>query len=82
MDFLDIFALVILSILILTFVGGAVALGALPGMIAKKRGHPQASAINVCGWMGLLTLGILIPIAFVWAFTKPVNIHVEPLQSS
>jgi Protein of unknown function (DUF3302) len=41
-------------------------LGGLPGSIAARRGHPQAAAINVCGWMGLITL-VLWPIAMVWA---------------
>lgn len=41
-------------------------LGGLPGSIAKARGHPQTAAINVCGWMGLITL-VLWPIAMVWA---------------
>ena len=26
-------------------------LGSLPGSIARSRGHPQADAINICGWM-------------------------------
>ena len=45
-------------------------LGSLPGSIAKSRAHPQAEAINVCGWMGIITL-VLWPIAMVWAFLLP-----------
>ncbi len=45
-------------------------LGSLPGAIARSRGHPQADAINVCGWMGILTL-VLWPIAMVWAHISP-----------
>ena len=41
-------------------------LGGLPGSIARVRGHPQAAAINICGWMGLITL-VLWPVAMVWA---------------
>ena len=44
-------------------------LGGLPGSIAAARGHPQAAAINICGWMGLITL-VLWPIAMVWAHLK------------
>ena len=29
-------------------------LGSLPGSIARSRGHPQADAINICGWMAAL----------------------------
>jgi len=58
-----------LAVLCILTVGIAVALyklGGLPGAIAAARGHPQATAINVCGWMGLVTL-VLWPVAMVWA---------------
>lgn len=45
-------------------------LGSLPGSIAASRGHPQAEAINICGWMGIMTL-VLWPIAMVWAHLTP-----------
>jgi hypothetical protein len=41
-------------------------LGCLPGDIARARNHPQATAISICGWMGIITL-VLWPIAMVWA---------------
>lgn len=68
MVMLDYFALLILLVLFLTAAGGVLLLGYLPGKIARRRSHPQADAVNVCGWMGLLTLGILLPVAFVWAY--------------
>ena len=49
---LNIFALIVLSILLLTGVAIWVALAALPGQISKKRNHPQAEAVNVGGWLG------------------------------
>jgi hypothetical protein len=45
-------------------------LGSLPGSIARSRGHPQAEAINICGWMGIITI-VLWPIAMVWAYLVP-----------
>jgi hypothetical protein len=45
-------------------------LGSLPGSIARSRGHPQADAINICGWMGIITI-VLWPIAMVWAHLVP-----------
>ena len=69
---LDIFALIILIVLIITFVGGWAMLGLYPGKIARERNHPQAEAISACGWIGAITMGILSPLAFVWAFTNPV----------
>jgi hypothetical protein len=45
-------------------------LGSLPGDIARARNHPQAKAISICGWMGIITL-IMWPIAMVWAYLNP-----------
>ena len=45
-------------------------LGGLPGSIARARGHPHAEAINVCGWMGIITI-VLWPVAMVWAYLSP-----------
>ena len=77
MDFLDVFALIVLLVLVLSVVAGSIVLGALPGRIAARRGHPQAAAINICGWLGLLTLGILWPIPLIWAYLRPVNRQVD-----
>ena len=67
---LDIFALIVMGILIAVFIVAVVKLGPLPGNIAKKRGHPQADAINVLGWIGVITLGLAWPFALVWAFSR------------
>ncbi len=68
---MEIFALIILIILVATGLAVWAMLGMLPGKIARERNHPQADAISVCGWCGAITLGILSPIAFIWAFTNP-----------
>ncbi len=78
---LDIFALVVLVVLLVTGVVAWAILGMLPGRIARQRNHPQAEAINVCGWWGAITLGILSPLAFIWAYTKPASIDVDPRHS-
>ena len=72
MGVLDVFALIVLFTLIASIVLLLVVLGALPGKIARKRNHHQADAINVCGWLGVITMGLLWPLAFIWAYTKPV----------
>lgn len=72
-DGLQIFALIILLTIFITLVGGWVFLAILPGKIAKKRKHPQAEAITVCGWWGAITMGLLMPLAFIWAYTTPHN---------
>jgi len=67
-DGFDIFAFVVFAVLLGTAVLLIVLLGSLPGKIARKRGHPQAAAVNAAAWISLITLGALWPIAFVWAF--------------
>ena len=71
MDALDVFALFVLFVLIAAAVAIWAVLGMLPGRIARQRGHPQAEAIAVCGWWGVITLGILLPLAWIWAYTRP-----------
>jgi hypothetical protein len=68
---LDYFTFVVLILLTGAGLAGALFLGSLPGKIAADRGHPQADAIRVAGWLGLLTMGLLFPIALLWAYTKP-----------
>jgi hypothetical protein len=75
MTFLDVFALIILIVLAATVVGIWVILGMLPGKIARQRNHPQAEAISVCGWWGVISLGILLPLAFIWAYTNPPGLR-------
>lgn len=48
-----------------------VKLGPLPGKIASTRGHPQADAVRVLGWIGVLTLGLAWPAALIWAYYRP-----------
>lgn len=72
--FLDAFAFVVFAVLIFVAVIIIVSLGKLPGQLATKWGHPQASAINAMSWIGIATGGLLWPIAFIWAFTNPFGI--------
>ena len=73
-DVFDIIAFAVFAILLVAGVIIVVLLGQLPGQIAQKRGHPQAAAINVTGWLGLVTGGVLWLVAMIWAFMKPVAI--------
>ena len=70
---LDYFTFVVLILLTGAGLAGAVFLASLPGKIAADRGHPQAAAIRVAGWLGLLTMGLLFPIALIWAYTRPAG---------
>ena len=74
---LDIFALVVMGVLLAFVIFLVVKLGPIPGNISKSRGHPQADAINVLGWIGVATLGLAWPIALVWAYTRSGEQHAE-----
>lgn len=63
---------------IIIFVVPAVAITAfwlihiLPEKIAEKRKHPQAKAIQCLCLLSLFFGGLLWPIAWLWAYSKPV----------
>jgi Protein of unknown function (DUF3302) len=45
----------------------------MPEKIAEKRHHPQKDAINTLCLLSLVFGGLLWPIAWLWAYTKPVG---------
>jgi multisubunit Na+/H+ antiporter MnhB subunit len=51
-------------------------IASIPGQKARERGHPQAEAINILGWVGLL-LGVA-PwlVALIWAYSNPPTVSV------
>jgi uncharacterized membrane protein YfcA len=60
----------ILVSLVLLLIWLYTVLAKMPGDKARERNHPQADAINVLGWIGLL-LGVA-PwlVALVWAYMR------------
>ncbi len=64
---LDNIALGVLFFLICAIAAVIVAIGGIPGNIARKRNHPWPAAVNTAGWLGLIT-GVLWPLALIWAF--------------
>lgn len=48
----------------------------LPEKIAERRHHPQTAAITTLCLLSLVFGGLLWPIAWLWAFTKPVAYRV------
>ena len=62
---------VILTVLAIIAAAIFVELAQLPGKKAREREHPQADAINVLGWLGLVTAGPGWIVAMVWAYTRP-----------
>lgn len=68
MSFIDIFAWVVLLVLIATVVAVFVTLGMMPGHIARKRNHPWAEAVAVGGWATLIFGFLLWPLVLIWAY--------------
>jgi Protein of unknown function (DUF3302) len=48
----------------------------LPEKIAHKRHHPQTAAITTLCLLSLVFGGLLWPLAWLWAYTKPVGYRV------
>jgi len=44
----------------------------LPEKVAEKRMHPQAKAIQCLCLLSLVFGGLLWPLAWLWAYSKPV----------
>lgn len=79
---LDAFALLVLIVLGTSVLGVILLLGYLPGHIARQRAHSQAEAVSMCGWLGLCTGGLLLPIAFIWAFMTDSKAHPSREQGA
>lgn len=68
----------VLTIVILIFVPIAVIMvfwmvHVIPEKIAERRHHPQQTAIKTLCLLSLVFGGLLWPIAWLWAYTKPVG---------
>ncbi len=68
---LDVFALIVLGVVIAAVIWLVVLLGTMPENVACRHGHLQTAAIRVLGWIGIVTLGPAWLAALVWAYTKP-----------
>ena len=68
-DYLTIFILIVVpAVLIYLFW----MVHILPEKIAERRGHPQLAAIKTLCMLSLVFGGLLWPIAWLWAYSKPV----------
>jgi hypothetical protein len=65
---LNIFAWIVLIILLASAIAMFFIAGSLPGHIAKSRNHPWAYAVQVAGWVTLICGFALWPIALIWAY--------------
>ena len=72
-DFWDYVTFVTIMILVVAGVVIYCWLAGLPGRIAIARKHPEAEAVKLLGWAGLLPTIYPWVQAFIWAF-KPTDI--------
>jgi hypothetical protein len=68
----DVLAWVVLIVAPTVGIGAFWLVHILPEKIAERRQHPQAKAIQVLCLLSLVFGGLLWPLAFLWAYSKPV----------
>jgi CBS domain containing-hemolysin-like protein len=68
----DVLAIIVLCIVPIAAIVVFWLVHVLPEKIAEKRHHPQQEAITVLCLLSLVFGGMLWPIAWLWAYTKPV----------
>ena len=68
MSFIDLFAWIVLIVVVATMVAVFVALGMMPGHIARRRGHPWAEAVTVGSWATLICGFVFWPLVLIWAY--------------
>jgi len=71
--FADILAVVVLLVVPAVVIVLFWIVHVLPEKIAHKRHHPQRDAITTLCLLSLVFGGMLWPIAWLWAFTKPIG---------
>ena len=72
----DVLALVVIVIVPIVAVVVFWMVHVLPEKIAHKRHHPQREAITTLCLLSLVFGGLLWPLAWLWAYTKPVGYRV------
>jgi len=69
----DIMAIVVLIIVPVIAIVAFWMVHVLPEKIAHRRHHPQREAITTLCLLSLVFGGLLWPLAWLWAFTKPIG---------
>ena len=71
--FADILALVVIFVVPCVVIVLFWVVHVLPEKIAHKRHHPQQEAITTLCLLSLVFGGLLWPLAWLWAYTKPIG---------
>ena len=72
----DILALVVLFVVPVVVIVLFWLVHVLPEKIAHKRHHPQVEGITTLCLLSLVFGGLLWPLAWLWAYTKPIGYRV------
>ncbi|HZO57929.1 MAG TPA: DUF3302 domain-containing protein, partial [Bryobacteraceae bacterium] len=68
----DVLTWVVLVVAPIVAIGIFLIIHILPEKIAEKKEHPQTKAIQCLCLLSLVFGGILWPLAWLWAYTRPV----------
>ena len=68
----DVLTWIVLIVAPIVGIGVFLLIHILPEKIAEKKQHPQAKAIQCLCLLSLAFGGLLWPLAWLWAYTKPV----------
>jgi CBS domain containing-hemolysin-like protein len=69
----DVIAIVVLIVVPVVVIVVFWLIHILPEKIAEKRHHPQKAAINTLCLLSLFFGGLLWPLAWIWAYSRPVG---------
>jgi hypothetical protein len=69
----DIIAIVVLIVVPVVVIVVFWMIHILPEKVAEKRHHPQKDAINTLCLLSLVFGGLLWPLAWIWAYARPVT---------
>src|SRR4051794_10442418 len=72
----DILALIVLFLVPVVVIVLFWLVHVLPEKIAERRHHPQVAGITTLCLLSLVFGGLLWPLAWLWAFTKPIGYRV------
>jgi O-antigen/teichoic acid export membrane protein len=65
---LDIFAWIVLVVLVASTVFVVIFMAMWPGIVARRRNHPWAEAVSIGGWITLFLGFVLWPVVLIWAY--------------
>lgn len=79
MAFIDIFSWIVFVLVVAIVIAVFIALGMMPGHIARRRKHPWADAVATGGWVTLIFGFVFWPLVMIWAYVDvPAKRETSP----